>query len=167
MKCIFCGHPENKVVDSRTNEATSSIRRRRECVSCGKRFTSYETVEVVPLLVVKKDGSREAFNREKAKAGMVKSTEKRPVTIAQIEAAVDEIEKALGATLDQEVTSSRIGDLILAQLKKLDEIAYIRFSAVYKHFEDISSFLDYIKRLESEFVSDRPVTSPKQLSLVS
>ena len=155
MKCIFCGKGESKVVDSRTNDATSSIRRRRECTDCGKRFTSYETVEVVPLLVIKKDGSREAFNKHKVKAGIVKSCEKRPISIAQIDEAVEEIEKKLSASLDQEVPSSKIGELILEQLKSLDEIAYVRFSAVYKHFADVTSFLDFIKKLETEFSARR------------
>jgi len=150
MKCPFCSNPDSKVVDSRTNDATSSIRRRRECGRCAKRFTSYETVEVVPLLVIKKDGSREAFNKHKVKAGVVKSCEKRPISIAQIDDAVEEIERVLGSSLDQEVTSQRIGELILQQLKRLDEIAYVRFSAVYKHFANVSSFLDFIKQLEEE-----------------
>ena len=165
MKCIFCGNSESKVVDSRTNEASGSIRRRRECVRCTRRFTSYETVEVIPLLVVKKDGSRESFNKQKLRAGMVKCCEKRPISIAQIENAVDEIEKILSSSLDQEVTSARIGELILDQLKHLDEIAYIRFSAVYKHFTDVSSFLDYIKTLEGEFSARKK--NAEQLGFVS
>ncbi|MCL2587601.1 MAG: transcriptional regulator NrdR [Firmicutes bacterium] len=163
MKCIFCGNLDSKVVDSRTNDATNSTRRRRECTSCSKRFTSYETVEVIPLLVVKKDGRREAFNKHKVKAGMVKSSEKRPISIAQIDEAVEEIEKKLTSTLDQEITSQRIGELILEQLKRLDAIAYVRFSAVYKHFSDITSFLDYIKKLEAELSTTKK--KAQQLSI--
>ena len=139
------------MLDSRTNNVTASIRRRRECTGCGKRFTSYETVETVPLLVVKKDGSREPFNKHKVKAGMVKSTEKRPISIAQIDKAVDRIERKLGESLDQEVSTTRVGELILEQLKMLDPIAFIRFSAVFTHFKDVHCFLDFIRALETEF----------------
>jgi transcriptional repressor NrdR len=150
MKCIYCNHPESKVVDSRVNEGANSIRRRRECMKCGKRFTSYETVEIVPLLVIKNDGSRQAFNVVKIKNGIVKACEKRPVTMNQINTICENIEKQLLGSLEQEIPSSRIGDLVMAELKKVDEIAYVRFAAVYRQFTDIATFLDFVKTLEKE-----------------
>jgi len=150
MKCIYCSHPESKVVDSRVNEGANSIRRRRECMKCGKRFTSYETVEIVPLLVIKNDGSRQAFNVVKIKNGIVKACEKRPVTMNQINTICENIEKQIMGSLEQEIPSSRIGDLVMAELKKVDEIAYVRFAAVYRQFTDISTFLDFVKTLEKE-----------------
>jgi len=145
MKCIFCGHAESKVVDSRNNESGSSIRRRRECLECAKRFTSYETVEIVPLLIIKRDGSRQAFDGRKIKAGVVKACEKRPVTVAQIDELVESIEKGLMNSLDQEVKSKVIGDMVMRELKKLDEISYVRFAAVYRHFQDIMTFTNFLK----------------------
>ena len=153
MKCIFCNSADNKVVDSRVNESGNSIRRRRECLECNKRFTSYETVEIVPLLVVKSGGRRESFNPQKIKTGIIKSCEKRPVTLEQIDKIVDGIEKHLASNLDQEITSERIGDLVMKELKKIDEISYVRFAAVYRQFKDISTFLDFVKNLEKEFVN--------------
>ena len=150
MKCIYCNHPDSKVVDSRTSEGANSIRRRRECVKCGKRFTSYETVEMVPLLVVKSDGSRQAFNIMKIKNGILKACEKRPVTADQINELVDSIEKKLLGSLEQEVQSAKIGDLVMERLKKLDEIAYVRFAAVYRQFTDLSMLLDFVKGIEKE-----------------
>ena len=150
MKCIYCNHAENKVVDSRVNENANSIRRRRECLNCGKRFTSYETVEVVPVLVIKRDGSRQAFDAQKVKKGIVKACEKRPVTAAQINDIVENIEKTLLNSLEQEVASEVIGDMIMRDLKSIDEISYIRFAAVYRQFTDISTFLEFVKNLEKE-----------------
>ena len=150
MKCIYCNHADSKVVDSRTNEGANSIRRRRECIKCAKRFTSYETVEIVPLLVIKSDGSRQAFNVLKIKNGIVKACEKRPVTVAQINTICENIEKQLQSSLEQEVQSARIGDMVMAELKKVDEIAYVRFAAVYRQFTDIATFLDFVKNLEKE-----------------
>jgi len=150
MKCIYCNHADSKVVDSRTNEGANSIRRRRECIKCAKRFTSYETVEIVPLLVVKSDGSRQAFNVLKIKNGIVKACEKRPVTVAQINTICENIEKQLQSSLEQEVSSARIGDMVMVELKKIDEIAYVRFAAVYRQFTDIATFLDFVKNLEKE-----------------
>lgn len=150
MKCIYCNHPDSKVVDSRVNESSNSIRRRRECIKCSKRFTSYETVEIVPLLIVKRDGSRQAFNIVKIKNGIVKACEKRPVTINQINAICENVEKQLLGSLEQEIPSARIGDLVMAELKKIDEIAYVRFAAVYRQFTDIATFLDFVKNLEKE-----------------
>ena len=150
MKCIYCSHTDSKVVDSRTNEGANSIRRRRECMKCAKRFTSYETVEIVPLLVVKNDGSRQAFDVIKIKNGIVKACEKRPVTMDQINAICESIEKKLFGSLEQEIPSARIGDMVMAELKKIDEIAYVRFAAVYRQFTDISTFLEFVKTLEKE-----------------
>ncbi|MCL2851351.1 MAG: transcriptional regulator NrdR [Firmicutes bacterium] len=150
MKCIYCGSSENKVVDSRYNDGGNSIRRRRECISCAKRFTSYETVELVPILVIKRDGGRESFNPQKIKSGVTKACEKRPVSMFEIDKLVENIEKTLSSNLDQEVTSQKIGDLIMKELKSLDEIAYVRFAAVYRQFKDISTFFDFIKELEQK-----------------
>ena len=150
MKCIYCNHADSKVVDSRTNEGANSIRRRRECIKCAKRFTSYETVEIVPLLVIKSDGSRQAFNVQKIKNGIVKACEKRPVTASQINTICENIEKQLQGSLEQEVQSAKIGDMVMAELKKVDEIAYVRFAAVYRQFTDIATFLDFVKNLEKE-----------------
>ncbi|MDR0462192.1 MAG: transcriptional regulator NrdR [Christensenellaceae bacterium] len=148
MKCVYCAFADSKVIDSRLNENGTSIRRRRECLECGKRFTSYETVEVVPLLVVKRDGSRQAFDPQKIKAGIVKACEKRPVTMAQINTLIETIEKTLMNTLDQEVNSKIIGDMIMRELKKIDEISYVRFAAVYRQFQDVTSFIEFIKKMD-------------------
>ncbi|MCL2755916.1 MAG: transcriptional regulator NrdR [Firmicutes bacterium] len=153
MKCVFCSSGDNKVVDSRINEQGNSIRRRRECLKCGKRFTSYETVELVPVLIVKRDGSRESFNPQKIKRGVIKACEKRPVTMEQIDKIIEAVEKKLSSVLDQEVTSAQIGDMIMAELKKIDEISYVRFAAVYRQFKDISTFLAFMKTLEDNLSS--------------
>ena len=147
MKCVFCSHAESRVIDSRLNDGGASIRRRRECLECGKRFTSYETVEIVPLLVIKRDDSRQAFDGRKIKAGVVKACEKRPVTAEQIDALVEGIEKALMNNLDQEVKSKVIGDMVMRELKKLDEISYVRFAAVYRQFQDIMTFVEFVKSM--------------------
>ena len=148
MKCIYCGHGDNKVVDSRANEAGTSIRRRRECIGCQKRFTSYESVEIVPLLVIKKDGTRESFNAQKIRNGIIRAVDKRPISMEQINKVVGGIEKTLTATLDQEIPSDKIGDIVMAELKKLDEVAYVRFAAVYRQFKDISTFYEFVKNLQ-------------------
>ncbi|MDR0975627.1 MAG: transcriptional regulator NrdR [Christensenellaceae bacterium] len=150
MKCPSCGGKENKVVDSR--ETLNSIRRRRECIDCGKRFTSYETVEMVPILVIKKDGSREAFDVVKVKNGILRASEKRPVTMHQVAQILDTLEKEILARGGEEleVSSSEIGDIVMRELKKIDEISYIRFAAVYRQFKDISTFLGFIKSFEDE-----------------
>ena len=150
MKCIFCGHNDSKVVDSRVSDTANSIRRRRECTKCGKRFTSYETVEMVPLLVVKRDGSRQAFNIIKIKNGIIKACEKRPITMEQINAIVESIEKQLLGSLEQEIQSAAIGDMVMEKLKTIDEIAYVRFAAVYKQFTDISNLIDFVKTIEKK-----------------
>ena len=147
MKCIYCNYVESKVVDSRLNEEGSSIRRRRECLECKKRFTSYETVEIVPLLVIKRDGTRQAFDGQKIKSGVVKACEKRPVSAEQINKLVEDIEKALMNSLDQEIKSKIIGDMVMLELKKLDEISYVRFAAVYRQFQDIMTFVNFVKSM--------------------
>lgn len=150
MKCIYCGNTESKVLDSRSCDEVNSIRRRRECLSCGKRFTTYETVETTPLLVVKSDESRQAFDIEKLKRGIIRACEKRPVTIAQIDAMADNIHKQLQNSLDQEVSSMKIGELVMEQLKKVDEVAYVRFASVYRQFADLTHFIEFIKEYDNK-----------------
>ncbi len=147
MKCIYCGCEESKVLDSRSTEETNSIRRRRECLGCGKRFTTYETVETVPILVIKKDGSRQAFNKEKIRAGMIKACEKRPVSISQIDQMAEEIEKQIQNSLKQEISSQDIGELVMKKLKEVDEIAYVRFASVYRQFKDVTNFIKLITEM--------------------
>jgi len=147
MKCAYCESKETKVTDKREPQDASVTRRRRECLRCKKRFTTYERVEEFELTVVKKDGRREKFNREKLKNGIIKSCEKRPISIAQIEAVVDSIESSLRRLDSQEVKSKYIGELVMKKLKKLDKIAYIRFAAVYREMEDIQEFQEEIKKL--------------------
>lgn len=145
MKCIYCGHNESKVVDSRDSIENNSIRRRRECLKCGKRFTTYETIEITPILVIKNDGRRETFDQNKIKKGIIKACEKRPITMAQIDGLVDDIYKNISNSLDQEVKSSVIGEMVMNKLKELDEIAYIRYASVYRKFTDITHFMKFIK----------------------
>ena len=147
MKCIYCGCEESKVLDSRSTDDANAIRRRRECLGCGKRFTTYETVEMTPILVVKNDGSRQAFDINKIKNGMIKACEKRPVTISQIEEVALDIEKTLQNNFSQEVPSSTIGQMVMEALKKLDEVAYVRFASVYRQFKDIDSFKKLLEEL--------------------
>lgn len=142
MKCPFCGYEESKVIDSRPTDEGERIRRRRECINCAKRFTTYEIIESVPILVVKKDKSREAFDREKLIRGMVRACEKRHVSMDTIENAVSEIEVSLQNSLDREVSSVKIGELVMEKLKEIDEVAYVRFASVYKHFKDVNAFMD-------------------------
>ena len=147
MKCPYCGHLESKVVDSRPAEEGASIRRRRECLSCRKRFTTYETMESLPLMVIKKDGSRQGFERGKVMAGLIRACEKRPVSYQTLEGLVAEIEQAMQNQIDREVKSSQIGELVLERLKKLDEVAYVRFASVYREFKDIHSFMAELDQL--------------------
>ena len=150
MKCPFCGCSESKVIDSRPTDEGERIRRRRECVDCSKRFTTYEIIETVPIIVVKKDKSREAFDRVKLFNGMLRACEKRPVSIAQIENVVSEIEQDLQNSLDREVTSVHIGELAMEKLKTLDEVAYVRFASVYRQFKDINTFMEELAKLLGE-----------------
>ena len=147
MKCPFCGCEESKVIDSRPTDENERIRRRRECVQCGKRFTTYEVIEDVPIIVINKDKSREVFDRNKVLKGMLRACEKRPVTSTELENAINEIEATLQSATDREVTSVRIGELIMEKLKDIDEVAYVRFASVYKAFDSASSFIEEISKL--------------------
>lgn len=147
MKCIYCGNEESKVLDSRNSEETNSIRRRRECLNCGKRFTTYETIEMTPILVVKTDGSRQSFDGNKLKNGIIKACEKRPVSMKQIDTIVAEIEKSIQNKLNQEVRSSELGEMVMDALKELDEVAYVRFASVYRHFKDVDSFKKLLENM--------------------
>jgi len=147
MKCIYCGCAELKVVDSRPVEESNAIRRRRECTSCGKRFTTYETVEETQLLVIKNNGDRQLFDVNKLKRGIVKSCEKRPVSMEQIDLLVSSIQKRLNNNLEQEVTSQYLGELVMEGLKEIDEVAYIRFASVYRKFKDSTTFFEEMKKI--------------------
>ena len=147
MRCPYCNFPESKVIDSRPTDESNSIRRRRECLSCGKRFTTYETVESVPLVVVKKDGSRQAFDRNKILNGLVKACEKRPVSMEVLEKTVSEIEQKLLNSMDREVPSERVGELVMDALKEVDQVAYVRFASGYRQFKDIDSFMAELNKL--------------------
>ena len=147
MRCPFCGYSESKVIDSRPADEGSSIRRRRECLSCSKRFTTYETVESLPMVVVKKDGSRQSFDRRKVLGGMIRACEKRPVSMARMEQIVDDIERELNNRMEREVDSTYIGELIMEHLKKVDEVAYVRFASVYRQFTDVNTFIKEIEKL--------------------
>lgn len=148
MKCPFCGYAESKVVDSRPAE--NNIRRRRECLSCEKRFTTYETVESLPVIVIKKDGSRESFDRSKVFNGMLRACEKRPVSVDTIEKMAVEIEQCLQNSLDREVHTDEIGELVMEKLKAVDEVAYVRFASVYRQFKDIDTFMQELTKILEE-----------------
>lgn len=150
MKCPFCTFEESKVVDSRHSEDGMSIRRRRECLQCGKRFTTYETVESLPIAVVKKDGRRQTFDRNKVLNGMVRACEKRPVPMASLETATAEIEQIVQNSLEREVKSDFIGQLVMERLKPLDEVSYVRFASVYRQFKDINSFMNELNKILAE-----------------
>ena len=147
MNCPYCGYQESKVVDSRHSDDDTSIRRRRECLSCQKRFTTYETVESLPIAVVKKDNSREPFDRNKILRGMVRACEKRPVSMADLEAAAAEIEQIVQNSLEREIPTQRIGELVMERLKPRDEVAYVRFASVYRQFKDINTFMSELNKL--------------------
>ncbi len=147
MRCPFCGYSESRVIDSRPAEEGATIRRRRECLSCQKRFTTYEIMERLPLVVIKKDGSRQTFDRMKLINGMLRACEKRPVPMDSLQAAADEIEQELQNSLDNEVSSERIGELVMFKLKALDDVAYVRFASVYRQFKDINTFMDELNKL--------------------
>ncbi|MDY4812226.1 MAG: transcriptional regulator NrdR [Ruminococcus sp.] len=150
MKCPFCGHDESKVIDSRPADDGERIRRRRECLSCKKRFTTHEVIESVPIIVVKRDKSREVFDRAKLTGGILRACEKRPVSLEQIESVVDSIESSLQSSLDREVTSQSIGELAMEKLKDVDEVAYVRFASVYRSFKDINTFMEELTKLLKE-----------------
>lgn len=147
MKCPFCNKENTKVIDSRPAEDNSSIRRRRQCDECGKRFTTYEKVESIPLIVIKKDNKREPYDREKIEAGIVRSCHKRPVSISQINELVDDIENAILNMEEKEVPSSQIGELVMNKLKDFDSVAYVRFASVYREFKDIGTFMEELKKI--------------------
>lgn len=147
MKCIFCGYLESKVIDSRHIDDDSAIRRRRECLNCGRRFTTYEKIDRLPMLVVKKDGSRQMFDSEKIKLGIMKACEKRPVSIKSIDACVANIEKKISNSLVQEISSGEIGEMVMEELNALDEVAYVRFASVYRQFQDLNSFVSELNKL--------------------
>ena len=147
MKCPYCGYEESKVIDSRPTDEGERIRRRRECIKCGKRFTTYEVIESVPILVVKKDKSREVFDRNKLLGGMMRACEKLQVSMDTLERAVDDIEANLQNSLDREVSSMHIGELAMQKLKDIDEVAYVRFASVYRQFKDINAFMDELSQL--------------------
>ena len=149
MKCIYCGSEESKVIDSRASEELNAIRRRRECIGCGRRFNTYETIEMTPIMVVKSNGNRERFSTIKLKTGILKSCEKRPVSMADIDKLVSNIEKRVYSTLEEEISSKVIGEYVMEGLKKLDEVSYIRFASVYKKFKDITTFFDFVNEFES------------------
>ena len=149
MKCPFCGFSESKVIDSRPTEEGNAIRRRRECLKCQKRVTTYEKLETISLVVIKQDNSRQAYDREKVIRGLMRACEKRPVSIDQLEKVVTDIETELQNSLDREVTSVHIGELVMTKLKELDEVAYVRFASVYRQFKDINTFMDELTKLLS------------------
>lgn len=147
MKCQFCGFENSKVLDSRFNSETNSIRRRRECLNCSKRFTTYETIESTPILVIKKEGSRQPFDIMKLKKGIIKACEKRPVSLNQIDELCSSIEKEIQNSLAQEVTSTEIGEKVMDKLKKIDEVSYVRFASVYRQFKDTTNFIKFLNEL--------------------
>ena len=147
MRCPFCSHPESKVIDSRPAEEGSSIRRRRECLACHKRFTTYETMECLPIMVVKKDGSRQSFDRNKVLGGLIRACEKRPVPYSVLENMVMEIEQVLQNKMEREISSSEIGELVMERLKKIDDVSYVRFASVYRQFKDINTFISELSKL--------------------
>ncbi|MEE5990593.1 MAG: transcriptional regulator NrdR [Lachnospiraceae bacterium] len=147
MKCPFCAHENTRVVDSRPAEDNTSIRRRRICDECGKRFTTYEKVETIPLIIIKKDNVRETYNRKKIEAGILRACHKRPVSAAQIEKLVDEIENDIFKLEDKEISSSVIGEIVMQKLKDIDAVAYVRFASVYREFKDVNTFMDELKKM--------------------
>ncbi len=147
MKCPYCGFNESKVIDSRPADEGSSIRRRRECLSCKKRFTTYETVENLPMVVIKKDGSRQSFEKRKVLGGMIRACEKRPVSMGELEKIADEIEQDLQNSMEREISTELIGEQVMTRLKKVDEVAYVRFASVYRQFKDIDTFMSELNKL--------------------
>ena len=147
MKCPYCGYEESKVIDSRSADDGERIRRRRECLNCGKRFTTHEVIETVPIIVVKRDKSREVFDRNKLTAGILRACEKRPVSLTQIEEMVNNIEAKIQSSLDREITTMQIGELAMEEIKKVDEVSYVRFASVYRQFKDINTFMEELNKL--------------------
>ncbi len=156
MKCPYCSFEESKVIDSRSADDGERIRRRRECLKCGKRFTTHEVIETVPIIVVKRDKSREVFDRNKLTAGILRACEKRPVSLTQIEEMVDRIEAKIQSMLDREITTRQIGELAMEELKTVDEVSYVRFASVYRQFKDINTFLEELRETVILFKEQRP-----------
>ena len=150
MRCPYCTHPESKVVDSRPADEGTSIRRRRECLECHTRFTTYETVESLPLVVIKKDASRQTFDKTKLLNGMLRACEKRPVSLAELDRIANEIEQSLQNEMDREIPTARIGELVMDRLRGVDEVAYVRFASVYRQFKDINTFMSELTKLLEE-----------------
>ncbi len=150
MKCPYCSYEESKVIDSRSADDGERIRRRRECLNCGKRFTTHEVIETVPIIVVKRDKSREVFDRNKLTAGILRACEKRPVSLTQIEEMVNNIEAKIQSSLDREITTMQIGELAMEEIKKVDEVSYVRFASVYRQFKDINTFMEELNKLLTE-----------------
>ena len=147
MRCLYCNCTESKVIDSRSADDERTIRRRRECMGCGRRFTTYETIEVAPILVVKNDGTRQAFDVGKVKRGIIKACEKRPVPIEKIDAVAEDIAKRIYNSMEQEISSKKIGEMVMEELQKIDEVAYVRYASVYRSFKDISSFMSELQKM--------------------
>jgi len=147
MRCPYCSYEEDRVIDSRPTDEGTTIRRRRECLNCHKRYTTYEKVESLPIMVIKKDGSRQPYDREKVRKGILRACEKRSVSINQIESILDYVEQQINNSLEREVTSAYIGELVMEKLKELDEVAYVRFASVYRQFKDINTFLEELNKL--------------------
>ena len=150
MKCPYCSYEESKVIDSRSADDGERIRRRRECLNCGKRFTTHEVIETVPIIVVKRDKSREVFDRNKLTAGILRACEKRPVSLTQIEEMVDNIEAKIQSSHDSQITTMQIGELAMEEIKKVDEVSYVRFASVYRQFKDINTFMEELNKLLTE-----------------
>jgi len=162
MRCPYCAHIEDKVVDSREAKDGDSIRRRRECLGCSRRFTSYERIDEIPYMVVKKDGKREPFDRNKILNGLLRASEKRPISVSQLESIVDEVEKYVQDSLDRELATTEIGKIIMRRLKSLDKVAYVRFASVYLEFEDVSAFMTELKYLVRSRDRSDPVAKKKK-----
>ncbi len=154
MKCPYCGYEDSKVLDSRPTDENQTIRRRRECIECGKRFTTYERIEQVPVVIIKKDGTRQAYDRTKILNGMIRACEKRPVPLSVIEESVDNIEKKVYNSLDKEIKSELIGEMVMEELKDIDDVSYVRFASVYRQFKDVNSFMDELKKMFNETSSN-------------
>ncbi len=150
MRCMYCGHLDSKVVDSRQTEDGTAIRRRRECMNCGKRFTTYETIETTPVLVIKNNGNRQSFDPNKLKNGIIRACEKRPVPMWKIDKLVEDIQKTVYNSLEQEITTKALGEMVMDGLKQIDEVAYVRFASVYRQFKDISTFMNELKKLQKD-----------------
>ncbi|MFH1202506.1 MAG: transcriptional regulator NrdR [Candidatus Omnitrophota bacterium] len=167
MKCPFCNHPEDKVVDSRSTSDNNAIRRRRECLKCARRFTTYEYVEEIPLMVIKKDGRREPFERKKILSGLLKACEKRPIGIELLENLITHIERTIQRRFDKEVNSREIGELVIEHLAKLDEVAYVRFASVYRQFKDVGQFMNELETILGKSSRKTNISRPRPKTKIS